>query len=68
MQDAAKDAAGQLRSQQNDFATHKKSINSSIKNLRSAQFKLTSWRYAMKLVMCVCSLFYILIPAHIPLR
>jgi hypothetical protein len=51
LQDAAKDAAGKLRGQQNDFASHKKSINKSLENLRKAQFKLTAWRYALKLVM-----------------
>ncbi len=50
LQDAAKDAAGKLRGQQNEFASHKKAINSRIKSLKTAQFKLAAWKYAMKLV------------------
>ncbi len=42
LQRAAKDAAGKLREQQNDFSSHKQSIQGSIKKLRRAQFKLTA--------------------------
>ena len=53
LEQAAKDAAGKLRAQQNDFASHKKSIKDSVEKLRQSQFRATAWRYALKLVMLV---------------
>jgi len=51
LQDAAKDAAGQLRQQQDAFASHKHTIQHRIKKLREAQLQLAAWRYALKLVL-----------------
>jgi len=50
LEQAAKDAAGKLRAQQNDFASHKQSIKDSVEKLRQSQFRATAWRYALKLV------------------
>jgi hypothetical protein len=51
LQDSAKSAAGKLRSQEDSFSSHKQAIEDSIEKLRHAQFKLTSWKYAVKLLM-----------------
>jgi len=53
LQQAAKDAAGQLRQQADSFASHKQTIQASIKALREAQLQAAAWGYATKLVLCV---------------
>ena len=54
LQHAAKDAAGQLRQQADSFASHKQTIQASIKALREAQLQAAAWGYATKLVLCAC--------------